>query len=299
MGIKVTHGAKASVEAGFAVGKAQATQRQVEIGQAAKLRLEEQKRAQKHDEEMREFQASLQLQRDQSRLQLQLAAEQRAQQWDIEKMLLRSKSDFAQEETERIRKQQVHQTNTTRIKQDDTLTDTQKEKAEFLSWAENVGELPVFSANQVLHPDQDVPKAPSLTQQVRDVGALRELEATGIEEIRELLPNSTDKEIAELFPFFKAEDEEQDVVAQAEQAGGTVVVNKQTGERLVSFDGGETWEPLGSAQNNLEGEAPQKKGSIIQTIKDLLLSKPLEGKFPGISPKSRKGIMDFSSLRRQ
>ena len=275
MAIKVTHGAKASVEAGFAVGKAQATQRQAEIDQAAKLRLEEQKRGQKHDAEMREFQANLQLQRDQGRLQLQLAAEQRAQQWDIEKMLLRSQSDFAQEETERIRKQQVHQTNTTHIKQDDTLTDAQKEKAEFLSWAENIGELPVSSANQVVHPDQDKTKIPSLTQQVRDVGALRELEATGIEEIRELLPNSTDEEIEELFPFFKAEDTEQDIIAQAEQAGGIVRVNKQTGEMIVSFDDEETWEPLGSTQETQEEEVPQKKGSIIQTIKDLLSSKSL------------------------
>lgn len=89
--------AAAIAQAGGAIGKAQ----RAEEDRAAARQFAMQQAQIKHSKEMAKFEAELRLQRDQQGMLWELEKENRAKAWDLEKMELRSRNDFMEEERER------------------------------------------------------------------------------------------------------------------------------------------------------------------------------------------------------
>lgn len=90
MAIRVTHGRIADVaKLGVLAGQSVAAQREIEYARTMQQRLIQME----HEKEMTQFRA-----------QLDLQASMRSQQWELEKMEIRSRTDFAREESGRQQK---------------------------------------------------------------------------------------------------------------------------------------------------------------------------------------------------
>jgi hypothetical protein len=101
MAIRVTHGAEAVGATAFAVGQAQKRAEEAARDIERAGRAAAQIRQLQHQEEMKEYEVELRMEQEKRSLERQIMAEDRKEDWEIEKMSLRSQQDFLDEERDR------------------------------------------------------------------------------------------------------------------------------------------------------------------------------------------------------
>jgi hypothetical protein len=304
MAIKVTHGSEAALKAGVAIGRGEKRER--EEAQAAedrrqqieiKAREQAQTRALEWELEKAQLRSQQDFEQELRDRQFEYDKINAAREWHIQKMQLTSQMDFQREETERqtklgildaqiekwkkaLQDSKVNLNSTDeRIKYENTLSHLQRQRR-------------AVEAGVPAEPRPLKETHTPLGRERRELTNVLGREMADLMDINELREEATklgynpdvidDLDIEDLSGMVE-ESPTQPTPAQIQAAGGQIVVNKQTGERLVSFDGGDNWEPIEPEQKAIIDPA-EERASRLDRIKKLLFSKPLEGRIPESIP---------------
>lgn len=259
--------AKAAAVAGTAIGAGQKAVRQQAEAAAIqrqqmqiKAREAAEQRAMQWEQQKMEVNSQRAFERELRQEDYKLAAEDRAAEGIINRMEYAKDLKFQAEIQERQRKKGVIQTERDAwIKEEKEGRVTKKETAAKLSELDDRDRA--IDMDETYRPQ----KPRSAVSQVSEIDATLELESYTQQDLIEAGLDPTD------FPGIAANEDVVEVavreqVTQVEEQGGQVYFNKQTGERIVSYDGGDTWESLGGTQEEIPEEVSQDKESFLKSF---------------------------------
>ena len=219
------------------------------------------------------------LQKEQRQEDYKLLAEDRAAEGAIERIEFSKNMEYQYSEQKRMEKRDRAQAKYDQVKKhvDEGLVDPPEKSWETRSMLHDLDrEINELSPRAL--PKEVKPR--SAASQVSEIDATLELESYTQQDLIEAGLDPAD------FPGIATNEDAVELAAreqvtQVEERGGQVYLNKQTGERIVSYDGGDTWESLGATQEEVPVEIIDDREGFL---KRLLLSKPLEGRLPKSTP---------------
>jgi hypothetical protein len=183
--------------------------------------------------------------------QVELDKEARSHEWELQKAEIASRMDFEQQEKERIRRTAAYTAGRDVINENEGLSKEQKDAANF-RLSSKYPDIPEAAAGLGMNPREQ--------QAQTTVQKRRELEAIIGPELGKLM--SLDELQAEADRITGTASRIPTTPNEQTNTNGITATNPTTGEKQISYDGGNTWQPFEPAISKLS--RPAYNGGIGQ-----------------------------------